>query len=73
MTTTDWRGCRLRDRLRNLDALGVLDDLHFRGVDQQEGDHHRQDVDQRDQVQLGIGAVPRSDAAPCGGHGSTCS
>ena len=54
MTTTDWFGSRLDGRLRNLHALGVLHDLDLGRVHEQERDHDREDVDQRNEVEFGI-------------------
>ena len=47
----------LRRRLRNLDTLRVLHDFDVVGIHEQERHHHRKDVDQRNQVELGILAL----------------
>ncbi len=50
-------GRGLRDRLRYLDPLGVLDDLHLGRVHEQERHHHRQDVDEWNEIELRVGTV----------------
>jgi hypothetical protein len=49
----------LRDRLRDLDALAVLNDLDLGRIHEQKRNERREDVDQRNEVQLGIRPVPQ--------------
>ena len=62
---------RLGHRLRNLDTLRVLHDLHVRGVHEQERHHHRQDVDQRNQVELSILTLDAGGDLSCRDYGSS--
>ena len=57
ITTTDTLGCTSDVDCGISTPLRVLDDLDVGRVHEQECDHHRQDVDQWNQIELRIGTV----------------